>query len=106
MNGELWIRSTCRSAHVHTLRAVSRSGICGMPAALRAPAARFDDEIRFIGALDGPGYGVGRNGPGEQGFGEVREPVNTLRIKVPHEEHGAELAFRPWEFEHSAQVRS
>ena len=75
---------------------------CQQRCGLRRP----DDEIRFIGALDGPGYGVGRNGPGEQGFGEVREPVNTLRIKVPHEEHGAELAFRPREFEHLAQVRS
>lgn len=76
-----------------------------MPAALRAPADRFDDEVELIGALDGPRYRVGRSGPGEQGFEEAKESVNALRIKVPHEERGAELTFRPREFEHLAQVR-
>ena len=61
----------------------------------RVQADRFDDEIELIGAVDLARYAVGHVGPDELGFGEVIEPVNPLRIAVPHEEHGIRRIFRP-----------
>ena len=42
---------------------------------------RFDHEVEFVGAVDLACYRVGHSGPEEQGFGEVIEPVNALRVR-------------------------
>jgi hypothetical protein len=60
---------------------------------------RFDHEIEFVGAVDLARYAVGHVGPDEQGFGEVIEPVNTLRVKVQQQEHRARRVLRPREQE-------
>jgi hypothetical protein len=60
---------------------------------------RFDHEIEFVGAVDLARYAVGRIGPDEQGFGEVMEPVNALRVEVPQQEHRARRVLRPREQE-------
>jgi hypothetical protein len=54
----------------------------------RVRTDRFDEEIELAGAIDFARHAVGPAGPDEVGFGEVIEPVNSLRIAVPHEEHG------------------
>ena len=55
---------------------------------------RFDHEVVFVGTCDLARYGVGRFGPDEQGFSKVAEPVNTLRVEVPHLEHRARWDLR------------
>ena len=61
----------------------------------RVRADRFDDEVESVGAVDLARYAVGHVGPDELGFGEVIEPVDSLRIAVLHEEHGIRRVFRP-----------
>jgi hypothetical protein len=56
---------------------------------------RFDHEVEHIGAVDLARYRVGHSGPEEQGFGEVIEPVNALRVEVLQQEHRTLLVFRP-----------
>ena len=56
---------------------------------------RFDDEVEFVGAIDLARYLVGHSGADEQGFGEVMEPVNALRIAILEQEHGTTRIFRP-----------
>ena len=82
-------------AHCGTSRAVRRNRSSGNPAAFRVQADRFDHEIEFVGAVDLARYTVGHAGPDELGFGEVIEPVNPLRVAVPHEEHGVRRVFHP-----------
>jgi len=60
---------------------------------------RFDHEVEFVGAIDLARYAVGHIGPDELGFGEVMEPVNTLRVEVPQQEHRARRVLRPREQE-------
>ena len=60
---------------------------------------RFDHEVEFIGTVDLARYAVGHVGPDEQGFGEVIEPVNALRVAVLQQEHRARTIFRPREQE-------
>ena len=60
---------------------------------------RFDHEVEFVGAVNLACYRVGHSGPEEQGFGEVIEPVNALRVEVPQQEHRTLLVFRPLEQE-------
>ena len=60
---------------------------------------RFDDEVDFIGTVDFARYAIGHSGPDELGFGEVMEPVNTLRIAILKQEHRARGVFRPREKE-------
>ena len=43
---------------------------------------RFDHEVEFVGAVDLARYAVSHVGLDEQGFGEVIEPVNALRVEV------------------------
>ena len=45
----------------------------------RVQADRLDDEVEFVGAVDLARYAVGHTGPNELGFGEVIEPVNSVR---------------------------
>ena len=61
----------------------------------RVQADRLDDEVEFVGAVELARYAIGRVGPDELGLGKVIEPVNPLRIAVPHEEHGIRRIFRP-----------
>jgi len=61
----------------------------------RVQADRLDDEIELVDAIDLARYAVGHVGPDELGFGEVIEPVDSLRIAVLHEEHGIRRMFRP-----------
>ena len=63
---------------------------------------RFDHEVVFFGTGDPARYGVGHSGPDEQGFSKVPEPVNALRVEVPHREHLARWDFRRREREHLA----
>jgi hypothetical protein len=60
---------------------------------------RFEHEVELIGAVDLARYQVGHSGPEEQGFGEVIEPVNALRVEVPQQKHRTLLVFRPGEQE-------
>ena len=55
----------------------------GNPWVLGVEPDRFDHEVELIGAIDLACYRVGHSGPEEQGFGEVIEPVNALRVEVP-----------------------
>ena len=71
-------------------------------ACLGVEADRFDHEVEFVGAVDLARYAVGHSGPDELGFGEVREPVNTLRVAVLKQEHCIRRIFRPREQEHLA----
>src|ERR1019366_10514774 len=48
---------------------------------------RFDHEVELVGAVDLACYRVGHSGPEEQGFGEVIEPVNALRVEGPQTQH-------------------
>jgi hypothetical protein len=41
---------------------------------------RFDHEIELVGAVDFARYTIGHTRPDEVGFGEVIEPVNSLRV--------------------------
>ena len=61
----------------------------------RVRAERFDNQVKFVGAVDLARYTIGHVGPDELGFGEVIEPVNPLRVAVLHEEHGVRRIFRP-----------
>jgi len=47
---------------------------------------RFDHEVEFVGAIDLACHRVGHSGPEGQGFGEVVEPVNALRVEVPQQD--------------------
>src|SRR6266852_3931768 len=86
-----------RSTHGRTSRAVSRNRSSGIRAALGVQADRFDYEVEFIGAVDFASHAVGHSGPDAVSFGEVMKPVNTLRVAILHEEHGARQVFRPRE---------
>ena len=63
---------------------------------------RFDHEVVFVGTGDLARYGVGLAGPDEQGLRKVAEPVNALRVEVPHREHRARWDLRQREREHLA----
>jgi len=76
-------------------RAVSRNKSLRRPRVLGVESDRFNHEVEFVGAVDLACYRVGRSGPEEQGFGEVIEPVNALRVEVPQQEHRTLLVFRP-----------
>jgi len=56
---------------------------------------RFEHEVELIDAIDFAGYRVGHSGPEEQGFGEVMESVNALRVEVPQQKHRTLPVFRP-----------
>ncbi len=58
-------------------------------------ADRSDDEVQFVSGINLARYAVGLTGRGELGFGKIRGLANTLRVDVPHEEHGDCLVFRP-----------
>jgi len=60
-----------------------------MPAMFGVWPERFDHEIEFARTVDLASYAVDHMGPDELGFGEVVEPVNALRVKVPQQEHRA-----------------
>lgn len=60
---------------------------------------RFDHEVEFVGAVDFARYAVGHVGPDELGFSKVVEPVNTLRVEVPQQEHRTRRVLRPREQE-------
>ena len=80
-------------------RAVSRSKSIGRSSALGVRPDRFEHEVEFIGAIDLARYRIGHAGPEEQGFGEVIESINALRVLVPQQEHRTLLVFRPCEQE-------
>ena len=67
---------------------------------------RFDREVVFVGTGDLARYGVGHAGPDEQGFSKIAEPVNTLRVEVPHRDHRARWDLRRKEREHFGAVVS
>ena len=48
---------------------------------------RFDNQVESIGTVDLARYAAGLAGPDEQGFAEVVQPVDTLGIEVPQQEH-------------------
>ena len=56
---------------------------------LSVRANRFDDEVELIGAVDFSGDAVGHFGPRNVTFGKIVKPVNTLRVAILHQEHGA-----------------
>jgi hypothetical protein len=60
---------------------------------------RFDHEVEFTGTVDFARHAVGHVGPDEQGFAEVMEPINALRVEVPQQEHRARRVLRPREQE-------
>ena len=70
-----------------------------MPRVLGVQPDRFDHEVEFVGAVDLACYAVGHFGPEEQGFGEVIEPINALRVEVLQQEHRTRTVFRPREQE-------
>ena len=76
-------------------RAVSRNTSSGSQRVLGVEPDRFEHEVELIGAVDLARYRVGHAGPEEQGFSEVIEPVNALRVEVPQQEHRTFLVFRP-----------
>jgi len=76
-------------------RAVNGSMNIGRPGVLGVQPDRFEHEVEFVGAVDLTCYRVGHSGPEVQGFGEVIEPVNALRVVVPQQEHRTLSAFRP-----------
>src|SRR3954470_18090708 len=80
-------------------RAVSRNRNSGSQRVLGVEPDRFDHEVEFVGAVDLACYRVGHAGPEEQGFTEVIEPVNALRVEVPQQEHRTLPVFRPGEEE-------
>src|SRR5580698_11028346 len=82
-----------------TSRAVSRNWNSGGPRVSGVRPDRFDHEIEFVGAVDLARYAVGHIGPDEQGFGEVMEPVNALRVEVPQQKHRTRRVLRPREQE-------
>ncbi len=61
----------------------------------RVQVDRLDDEIESVVAVDLARYAVSHFGLEELGFGEVIEPVDSLRVAVAHEEHGVRRVFRP-----------
>ena len=93
------VRTTVRLAHSRPTRAVSRNGNRGTPGVLGVRPDRDDHEVEFVGAVDLARYTIGHIGPDELGFGEVIEPVNTLRVVILQQEHGAGRVFRPREQE-------
>ena len=76
-------------------RAVSRNRSSGSQRVLGVESDRFEHEVELIGAIDLARYPVGHSGPEEQGFGEVIEPVDALRVEVPQQEHRTLPVFRP-----------
>jgi hypothetical protein len=76
-------------------RAVRRNMSIGNPWVFGVEPNRFEHEVEFVGAVDLACYRVGHSGPEEQGFGEVIEPVNALRVEVPQQEHRTLPVFRP-----------
>jgi hypothetical protein len=64
---------------------------------LSVRANRFDNEVELIGAVDFSGDAAGHLGPQMVAFGEIMKPVNTLRVAVLHQKHGACRVFRPRE---------
>ena len=76
-------------------RAVNRNRSIGRPRVLGVRPDRFEHEVELIGAVDLARYRVGHSGPEEQGFSEVIEPVNALRVEVPQQEHRTLPVFRP-----------
>ena len=79
--------------------AVSRIRNSGRSTVLGVEANRFDDEVEFVGTVDFARYTVRHAGLNVLSFGEVMEPVNTLRIAVLQQEHCARTIFRPREKE-------
>ena len=80
-------------------RAVSRIRNIGRSTVLGVETDRFDDEVEFVGTVDFARYTVSHTGLNELSFGEVMEPVNTLRIAVLQQEHCTRTIFRPREEE-------
>src|ERR1044072_5711001 len=76
-------------------RAISRSRSIGRSTVLGVETDRFDDEVKFIGAVDLAGDTVCHVGLDDAGLGEIVEPVDALRIAVLEQEHGARRVFRP-----------
>ncbi|HEX2239078.1 MAG TPA: hypothetical protein VHJ19_12315 [Gammaproteobacteria bacterium] len=62
-------------------------------------ADRVDNEVQSVGTVDLARYAIGHVGLDELGFGEVIEPVDTLRIAVLQQEHRIIREFRPCEQE-------
>jgi hypothetical protein len=62
--------------------AVSRNGNSEVPRVFGVRPDRFDHEVEFVGAVDLACYAAGHFGPDEQGFGEVMEPINALRVEI------------------------
>ena len=58
-----------------------------MPSVFAVRPDRFDHEVEFVGAVDFARYAISHIGLDELGFGEVIQPVNTLRVAVLQQEH-------------------
>ena len=56
---------------------------------------RFDHEVEFVCTVDLARYAVSHIGLGRQSFGEVMEPLNTLRVEVLQQKHRARRVLRP-----------
>ena len=70
-----------RLADTRPSRAVSRNRSSGSQRVLGVESDRFEHEVELIGAVDLTRYRVRHAGPEEQGFGEVIESVNALRVR-------------------------